>query len=58
VAIGDQANDIAMLDVAGFAIALGNAPDPVKAKADAITASNDEDGVAHAIETLILKEPA
>lgn len=58
VAIGDQANDIAMLDVAGFAIAMGNAPDAVKAKADAVTASNDEDGVAHAIETLILKEPA
>ena len=58
VAMGDQANDIAMLEAAGFGIAMGNAPDAVKAKADAVTASNDEDGVAQAIDTLILKEPA
>ncbi|HEU4959532.1 MAG TPA: Cof-type HAD-IIB family hydrolase [Sphingomonas sp.] len=58
IAIGDQANDIAMLEAAGFGIAMGNAPDAVKAKADAVTASNDDDGVAQAIDTLILKQPA
>lgn len=53
VAIGDQFNDVPMLDIAGFAIAMGNAPDAVKAKADDVTLANDADGVAHAIDTLI-----
>jgi Cof subfamily protein (haloacid dehalogenase superfamily) len=54
VALGDQANDLPMLDQAGFGIAMGNAPDKVKARADAVTLSNDADGVAHAIDTMIL----
>ncbi|TPG39611.1 HAD family phosphatase [Sphingomonas koreensis] len=58
IAIGDQANDIAMFERAGRAIAVGNATDAVKAKADAVTTSNDQDGVAHAIDTMILKEHA
>ncbi|AXJ94664.1 MULTISPECIES: Cof-type HAD-IIB family hydrolase [unclassified Sphingomonas] len=53
VAIGDQFNDVPMLDIAGFSIAMGNAPDAVKAKADAVTRANDADGVAYAIDTLI-----
>ncbi len=53
-AIGDQANDLPMLRRAGLAIAMGNAPDPVKAAAGHTTRTNDEDGVAHAIDTLIL----
>ncbi len=53
-AIGDQANDIAMLKRAGLAIAMGNAPDAVKAHASAVTLANDADGVAHAIDTIIL----
>lgn len=58
IAIGDQANDVAMIEQAGFGIVMGNAPDAVKARADAVTASNDDDGVAQAIDTLILKERA
>jgi Cof subfamily protein (haloacid dehalogenase superfamily) len=58
VAIGDQANDLAMLEQAGFGIAMGNAPDIIKQCADAVTAGNDDDGVAQAIDTLILKERA
>lgn len=58
IAIGDQANDLAMIEQAGFGIAMGNAPDAVKERADAVTASNDEDGVARAIDTMILKEQA
>lgn len=54
IAIGDQANDIAMFDRAGRAIAMGNATDAVKAAADDVTTANDADGVAHAIDTLIL----
>ncbi|WP_294195196.1 Cof-type HAD-IIB family hydrolase [uncultured Sphingomonas sp.] len=54
-AIGDQANDLPMLARAGLSIAMGNAPDAVKAKAHATTRANDEDGVAHAIDTIILR---
>lgn len=54
VAIGDQANDLPMLSRAGMAIAMGNAPPPVQAAARHVTTANDADGVAHAIDTLIL----
>ena len=53
-AIGDQANDLPMLERAGLAIAMGNAPERVKAAANHITGANDADGVAEAIDTLIL----
>lgn len=53
-AMGDQANDIPMLERVGLAIAMGNAADPVRAVADDVTLGNDADGVAHAIDTLIL----
>ena len=58
VAIGDQANDLAMLEQAGFGIAMGNATDIIKQRADAVTAGNDDDGVAQAINDIILKERA
>ena len=54
VAIGDQANDLAMFARAGRSIAMGNATDAVKAAASDTTTDNDHDGVAHAIDTLIL----
>ena len=53
-AIGDMANDLAMLEIAGFAIAMGNAPDRVKAQVDAVTASNRDDGFAKAVHELVL----
>lgn len=53
-AIGDMTNDLAMLEIAGFAVAMGNAPDDVKAQADAVTASNRDDGFAKAVHDLIL----
>lgn len=52
--IGDMANDLPMFDVGALAIAMGNGTDEVKAKADYITLSNAEDGVAHAIESVIM----
>ncbi len=52
--IGDQYNDVPMFERAGIAIAMGQAPDAVKAKAAYISTSNDEDGVAHAIDTILL----
>jgi len=48
--IGDNYNDIDMLRAAGLGIAMGNAPDDVKTQAEVVTANNDEDGVAVAIE--------
>ncbi len=53
-AIGDMANDLAMLEIAGFSIAMGNAPDDVKAATDAVTASDRDDGFAKAVHELIL----
>ncbi len=52
--IGDMSNDIPMLDVAGLAIAMGNAPEHVSRHADAIVAGNQQDGWAQAVETLVL----
>jgi Cof subfamily protein (haloacid dehalogenase superfamily) len=52
--LGDQFNDVPMFERAGIAIAMGQSPDGVKAKARFISTSNDEDGVAHAIETILL----
>lgn len=57
-AIGDMPNDIAMLKRAGVAIAMGQAPAAVKAAAGWISASNEEDGVAKAIERVLLPEVA
>lgn len=53
--IGDNYNDIDMLESAGLGIAMGNAPDAVKIHAAAITASNDNDGVAAAIGKYCLR---
>lgn len=57
-AIGDMPNDLPMLHKAGMGIAMGQAPAVVKAAADWISASNDEDGVAKAIERILLPEIA
>jgi Cof subfamily protein (haloacid dehalogenase superfamily) len=52
--IGDQANDIAMFKVAGLSIAMGQGTDEVKASAHFVTNANTADGVARAVERLIL----
>lgn len=51
---GDYFNDISMMRAAGLSIAMGNAHQEVKEAALAVTTSNDEDGVARAIEEYIL----
>ncbi len=56
MAFGDGDNDIAMLREAGFGVAMANAEEQVKAAADYITLSNEEDGAAEAIEKLVLKQ--
>ena len=52
--IGDSENDISMLKVAGLSIAMGNGDDLVKEIADFITDTNNNDGVAKAIEKYVL----
>lgn len=56
--LGDMANDVPMFAVAGLAIAMGNAPPEVQAKAHAVTLGNDEDGFAAAVDRLILPRAA
>ena len=53
VAFGDSINDIEMLKVAGLGIAVENAREELKAVADFVTLSNDDDGVAMVIEKII-----
>jgi Cof subfamily protein (haloacid dehalogenase superfamily) len=54
MAIGDSDNDVKMIEFAGLGVAMGNAPDEVKAVANHITLPFDQDGVAHAIEKFVL----
>ena len=54
MAIGDQENDLAMIEYAGTGVAMGNAIESVKKIAQFVTKSNREDGVAHVIEELVL----
>jgi HAD superfamily hydrolase (TIGR01484 family) len=53
IAIGDSLNDIAAIQAAGLGIAMGNAQDEVKQEADDVTDTNEEDGVAKAIQKYI-----
>jgi Cof subfamily protein (haloacid dehalogenase superfamily) len=52
--IGDQPNDVLMFKRSGFSIAMGNAPDEVKAQAAAVTDSYNDEGFAKAMEAFIL----
>ena len=52
--IGDNFNDLPMLRLAGLGVAMGNAPEAVKTEAKAVTKSNNEHGVAEAVEKYVL----
>lgn len=54
MAFGDGDNDTVMLQEVGFGVAMGNAEEQVKRAADYITLTNDEEGVAEAIEKFVL----
>ncbi|CAN7582626.1 Cof-type HAD-IIB family hydrolase [Peribacillus frigoritolerans] len=54
MAVGDSLNDLAMISEAKVGVAMGNAQEIVKEKADWITATNEEDGVAKAIRKWVL----
>lgn len=55
LALGDGENDIEMLQLAAVGVAMGNAGAKVKGVADAVVGSNDEDGVAQAIQQYVLQ---
>lgn len=53
IAIGNDKNDISMFEVAGLSVAVSNAENDIKEKVNYVTLSNNEDGVAVFLETLI-----
>ena len=53
IAFGDEKNDISMFDVVGTAVAMGNGSQEAKDHADFVTASNDEDGIAKALDKFV-----
>ena len=55
VAIGDSDNDVAMIEYAHIGIAVANAMEVLKEKADYITKSNDEDGPAIVLKKILEK---
>lgn len=55
MAIGDSFNDLEMLLYAGTGVAMGNARPEIKEQANIVTVSNEEDGVAEAIERYVLR---
>lgn len=52
--IGDQPNDVLMFEKSGLSIAMGNASDEVKERADHVTSSSEDEGFANAMEDFIL----
>ena len=54
MAFGDAVNDREMLEMAGMGVCMANGDEAARAAADYVTASNDEDGVALALERFVL----
>ena len=54
--IGDNYNDIPMIETSGLGVAMGNAPTEVKTCANTVTDSNDQNGVSKAIKLYVLSE--
>jgi len=57
LAIGDAENDMEMIQLAGIGVAVGNASAKLKEAAQYTVATNDQDGVAEALERFVLDEP-
>lgn len=51
--IGDNFNDLPMIETAGLGVAMGNAPLQVKSNSNIITSSNDEHGVSQVIKQVV-----
>lgn len=52
--IGDGENDVEMIELAGIGVAVGNATEHLKSVANVVVGTNDEDGVAEAVERFVL----
>jgi hydroxymethylpyrimidine pyrophosphatase-like HAD family hydrolase len=57
IAVGDQRNDIEMLQWAARGVAMGNAPDEVKAAANEVTLDVDQDGLVPVLNSLLAERP-
>lgn len=55
IAVGDGFNDLSMIEYAGLGVAMGNAKEAIRLKADYVTLSNDEDGIANVIHKFVLR---
>ena len=53
-AIGDSDNDLSMIKSAGMGVAMGNATASIKAAANYVTKTNDEDGIAFFLDQVVL----
>ena len=53
MAIGDNYNDLSMLQRVGHSVAMGNAPEEIKAACKSVTTTNELDGVGTAIQTAL-----
>ena len=58
MAIGDNWNDLEMLEAAGLGVAMGHAPAGVRARADRVSGTSEEDGFRTAVERYVLGGPA
>jgi Cof subfamily protein (haloacid dehalogenase superfamily) len=58
MAVGDNLNDVEMLDFAGTAFVMGNATDDLKSRGYRITGTNDDGGLASAIRTCLQRPPS
>ena len=56
IAIGDNINDVKMIENAGLGVAMKNGSPHVRAMADVVAPSNDDEGVAYIVEKYVLKE--
>jgi hydroxymethylpyrimidine pyrophosphatase-like HAD family hydrolase len=56
MAVGDNLNDLPMLEYAGTPVLMGNALPELKDRGWMVTGTNDEAGVAEAIETLVFRK--
>ncbi|CAH1058246.1 Cof-type HAD-IIB family hydrolase [Paenibacillus pseudetheri] len=56
IAVGDSLNDLAAIQQSGLGVAMGNAQETVKEEADAVVASNNNDGIAEVIQKYIFNK--
>jgi hydroxymethylpyrimidine pyrophosphatase-like HAD family hydrolase len=54
IAVGDGFNDLSMIEYAGLGVAMGNACDAIKSRANYVTLTNDDNGLAFVIDKFVL----